>query len=126
MTETSKVPTRVTLLFIFYSVVGGDGASFGKWDESVSWLVSFPNVGPKVASPNDNFLLFGANCKETNEVVVQFCKLLAKECAEIEQRSYTISGMNVKFTFDLVPSDMKFLAFINGEISNFACYFSSF
>ena len=110
----------------FRVAVGGDGAPFGKWDESVSWLVSFLNVGPRVASPNDNFLLFGANCKETDEVVVQFCKLLSKECAEIERRSYTISGVNVKFTFDLVPSDMKFLAFINGEISNSACYFSSF
>ena len=26
--------------------VGGDGAPFGKWDESTSWLVSFLNVGP--------------------------------------------------------------------------------
>ena len=111
----------------FRVAVGGDGAPFGKWDESVSWLVSFLNVGPRIASPNDNFLLFGANCKETDEVVVQFCKLLAKECAEIEQRTYTIGDdVTVKFTFDLVPSDMKFLAFINGEISNSACYFSSF
>ena len=59
----------------FRVAVGGDGVPFGKWDESMSWLVSFLNVGPRVASPNDNYLLFGANCKETDEVVVQFCKL---------------------------------------------------
>lgn len=48
----------------FRVAVGCDGVLFGKWDESLSWLVSFLNVGPRVASPNDNFLLFGANCKE--------------------------------------------------------------
>ncbi len=32
----------------------------------------------------------------------------------------------VKFTIELVPSDMKFLAFINGELSNSATYFSRF
>ena len=47
----------------FKVAIGGDGAPFGKWDESMSWLVSFLNVGARVASPNDNFLLFGANCK---------------------------------------------------------------
>ena len=52
--------------------------------------------------------------------------ILAKECAEIEQRTYTIGDVTVKFTFDIVPSNMKFLAFINGEISNSACYFPSF
>ena len=35
----------------------------------MSWLISFLNVGPRVASPNDNFLLFGANCKEDHMVV---------------------------------------------------------
>lgn len=29
----------------FKVVIGGDEAQFGKWDESVSWLVSFLNVG---------------------------------------------------------------------------------
>lgn len=69
----------------FKVAVGGDGAPFGKWDESVSWLISFLNVGPRVASPNDNFLLFGANCKETHEVVVKFSKLLSEQCAAIEK-----------------------------------------
>ena len=110
----------------FRAAVGGDGAPFGKWDESISLLVSFLNVGPRVASPNDSFLLFGANCKETHDVVVQFCKLLADNFAAIEQRIYTIGDVAVKFTFDLVPSDMKFLPFINGELSNSANDFPSF
>ena len=99
----------------FRVAVGGDGAPFGKWDESMSWLVSFLNVGPRVASPNDNFLLFGANCKETHEIVRQFCKILATNCAAIEQHTYNVCGVQVKFSFDLFPSDMKFLAFVNGS-----------
>ena len=100
----------------FRAAVGGDGAPFGNWGESISLLVSYLNVGPRVVSPNDSFLLFGANCKETHDVVVQFCKLLADNFAAIEQRIYTIGDVAVKFTFDLVPSDMKFLPFINGEL----------
>jgi hypothetical protein len=93
---------------------------------SLSFLVSFLNVGPRFASPNDNFLLFGANCKETHDTVKRFCKLLAENCAAIEQRTYNVGGVQVKFSFDLFPSDMKFLAFGNGELSNSATYFSSF
>ena len=62
----------------FKVAIGGDGALFGKWDESMSWLISFLNVGPRVGSPNDNFLLFGANCKETHEAVIRFSKLVNK------------------------------------------------
>lgn len=110
----------------FRVAVGGDGAPFGKWDEATSWLVSFLNVGPRIASPNDNFLLFGANCKENHEVVHKFCKHLSENSATIEQSTYNVGDVQVKFTFDLLPSDMKFLAFINGELSNSATYFSSF
>ena len=86
----------------FRVAIGGDGAPFGKWDESMSWLVSFLIVGPRVASPNDNFLLFGANCKETHEVVKLFCKLLTDNCAAIE-RTFNVGDVQVKFTFDLFP-----------------------
>lgn len=36
------------------------------------WLVSFFNVGLRVVSLNDNFLLFGVNCKEDYLVVKKF------------------------------------------------------
>ena len=63
----------------FKVAIGGDGAPFGKWDESMSWLVSFINVGARVASPNDNFLLFGANCKEDHPAVRLFTKQLSSK-----------------------------------------------
>ena len=88
----------------------------------MSWLVSFLNVGARVASPNDNFLLFGANCKEDHPAVRLFTKQLASQIEEIEQKTYTVSGVHVTFSFELVPSDMKFLCFINGELNNAASY----
>lgn len=110
----------------FKVALGGDGAPFGKWDESMSWLVSFLNVGSRIASPNDNFLLFGANCKEEHKVVELFTKQLMNDMEKIESKSYTVLDIEVTFSFELVPSDMKFTAFLNGELNNAATYFSSF
>lgn len=110
----------------FKVAVGGDSAPFGKWVESVSWLVSFLNVGARVASPNENFLLFGANCEEDYPAVRLFTKQLASRIKEIEKKAYTVSGVQVTFSFELVPSDMKFLCFLKGELNNSASYFSSF
>ena len=56
----------------FKVAIGGDGAPFGKWDQSMSWLVSFLNVGPRVASPNDN-------CKKDHEVVIRFMEKLVAD-----------------------------------------------
>lgn len=41
--------------------LGGDGCPFGKNESACSFLVSFLNVGRRVASSYDNFLIFGAN-----------------------------------------------------------------
>ena len=50
----------------FLVAVGTDGAPFGKANEACAWLVSFLNVSERVASPDDNFLICGANCKENH------------------------------------------------------------
>lgn len=81
----------------FKVAIGGDGAPFGKWDQSMSWLLSFLNVGPRVASHNDNFLLFGANCKEDHMVVSRFTVKLATDIEVIESKSYTVMGKRVTF-----------------------------
>ena len=65
----------------------------------MSWLISFLNVGPRVASPNDNFLLFGANCKEDHMVVSRFTVELATDMEKIESKSYTVLGKNVTIFF---------------------------
>ena len=88
--------------------------------------MSFLNVGPRVATPNDNFLLFGASCKEDHPCVKQFTQQLSSNIEAIEKKTYTVSEKQVTFTFELLPSDMKFLTFLNGELNNAATYFSSF
>ena len=45
--------------------MGGDGCPFGKNESACSFLLSFINVGKRVASSNDKFVIFGANCEET-------------------------------------------------------------
>ena len=92
----------------------------------MSWLVSCLNVGPRVASPSDNFLLFVANCKEDHKVVSLFLEKLVSEIEVVENKTFTIMGKSVRFSFELFPGDMKFLAYVNGELSNSAKYFSSF
>jgi len=52
--------------------------------------------------------------------------LPAADIEGIEKKTFTVMGKDVTFSFDLLPGDMKFLAYINGELSNSAKYFSSF
>lgn len=47
----------------FLIALGGDGCPFGKNESACSFLVSFLNVGRRVASSYDNFCVFGANCE---------------------------------------------------------------
>jgi len=46
--------TEYTFLF----AVGGDGCPFRKNESASSFLLSFINVGKRVASSNDNFICF--------------------------------------------------------------------
>ena len=87
----------------FKVAIGVDGASFGKWDQAMSGLISSLNVGPRVASPNDNFLLFGTNCKEDHQVIVRFTEKLASDIEAIEKKTYRGIGKEVTFSFDLLP-----------------------
>ncbi|RUA06489.1 MAG: hypothetical protein DSY43_01895 [Gammaproteobacteria bacterium] len=114
----------------FFVSLGGDGAPFGKDDVATAWLVSFLNVGRGVLSSNENFLLFGANCTENAIPVQRFIRVLVNEICDIEKSSYTVhvntSAVTVKFHFAELPNDMKMLAFLAGELSNSAKYFSTF
>ena len=63
----------------FHVALGGDGAPFGKDDTSCSWLVSFLNIRRAVLSTNENFLIFGANCKEDALPVKRYIKILLSD-----------------------------------------------
>ena len=110
----------------FRIAIGADGAPFGKDDEATAWLLSFLNVGKHIQSQNDNFLLCGANCSESHTGMKRFAKKLLHDIAHLEKQVYTVNGIEVRFTVELLPSDMKWLSTVAGELNNAAYYFSTF
>ena len=109
----------------FLVAIGADGAPFGKDNEATSWLVSFLNLGNRIASCDDNFLLLGANCKEDHPTIIKYATQIRGEIALIESKTYQLQGHDIAL-FELVPSDMKWLATFSGELTNSAAYPSSF
>lgn len=110
----------------FQVVLGGDGAPFGKDETATAWNVSFLNRGQHILSSNENFLIFGANCSESSVPVQRYVKHLLQEMTTIENKSYSINGKDIKFKFAEFPNDLKMLAFLAGELSLSARYFSTF
>lgn len=113
----------------FLVALGADGAPFGKENEATAWLISFLNVGNRIASCEENFLILGANCKEDHPAMIKYGEQLKNEISLIESKTYSIEGhenLPIKFSFELVPSDMKWLAKFSGELSNSATFPSSF
>ena len=112
----------------FRVAVGADGAPFGKDDEATAWLISFTNVGQQITSEKENFIIAGANCGESHISMIRFAKKLVADISHIEKQQYVLpkSKANAKFSFDLVPSDMKWASTFSGELPNSAHYFSPF
>ena len=114
----------------FKVAVGGNGAPFGKDDTALSWLVSFLNCGPRVCSHEENFLLLGANGKEDCEPTRRCVCNLADEINEVEKKTFSVNvdgkDITISLSFEMFANDMKYLAFLAGELSNSAKYFSAF
>ena len=60
----------------FKVATGGDGALFGNDDQALSLLVNLANCGRGISSPEENCLLFGANCSEDCLVARRYINLL--------------------------------------------------
>lgn len=74
-------------------------APFGKFDQPCAWLISFLNVGHRVLSNEDNFLIFSSNCSQKNTATKRYIAMIAKEMEQIEKGSFNVNNMVVKFTF---------------------------
>lgn len=61
------------------------------------WWISFLNVGFRVVSYNDIFLLFGVNCKEDYMVVFCFIVKFVIDIEVIESKFYIVMGKRVIF-----------------------------
>ena len=110
----------------FLVAFGGDAAPFGKNETDCSFLVSFVNTGKRVASSNDNFLVFGANCDEKSSVVKKYIQAVCKQIVDLERKVVEICGLHCTFHFEEIPNDMKMLAMLGGELPNSATFFSTF
>ncbi len=114
----------------FKVAIGGDGAPFGKDESALAWLVSFLNCGQRISSRDENYLLLGANCSEDCEAIRRFVVKLSQDIIAIEQKTFSISVDDelcvVSFSFEMFPNDMKYIAFLSGELSISATYFSPF
>ena len=90
-------------------------------DTALSWLVSFLNCGPRICSREGNFLLLGANCKEDCEPIRHYVCKLANEMNEVEKKTFPVNvdgkDITVSFSLEMFPNDMKYLAFLAGELS---------
>ena len=111
---------------MFLLAVGGDEAPV----TGTSFLLSFLNVGRRICSSFENYLLFGANVKENGIVVRRFILKFMSELKHLESAVFTVNvgGKQhlVEFKLKALPNDMKMLAFLAGELSNAAYYFSTF
>ena len=93
-------------------------------------IIIIINIGRRIASSFDNFLVFGANVKENSTVVRHFILKLMSDIKFIENEVFkvVVSGKEVQVEFKLesLPNDMKMLAFLGGKLKNSAYYFCTF
>lgn len=113
--------------YMFIMSVGGDGAPL----VGTVFLLSFLNVAKRIASSNENFLIFGANVDENSIVVRRFMLKLLSDIRFLESQVFDIVNNNgqqfkVEFRLGELPNDMKMLCFLAGELSNASYYFCTF
>jgi hypothetical protein len=66
--------------------LGGDGCPIGKHGRACSFMVSFLNVGRKVASNYDSYCFFGPNCDDTSPVVKKYARSLIHLIVDLEKK----------------------------------------
>ena len=121
-----NIPRKNSDSMLFLLAVGGDSAPIC----GMSMLVSFLNVGKRIASSDEQFLVFGADVSESSKIVSNFVLKLISDIKYLESNVFPIqcNGVEYRAEFKLseLPNDMKMIAFLAGELSNSAFYFSTF
>ena len=124
--EFPNFPKKNDQSFLFLISIGGDEAP----GSGMSMLISFINVGKRVASSFDNHTIFGANVKENGTVVRRYVLQLLSDLRKLESEVFkvNVNGMEklVEFRVECLPNDLKMLAFLAGELTNAATYFTTF
>ena len=111
---------------VFIMAIGGDGAP----GSGTLFLLSFLNIGLRIASSSECFLLLGANVEENSKLSRNFILKLLADIKFLESKAFEVhvesQAFLVEFKLNELPNDMKTLAFLAGELSNAAYYFSTF
>ena len=120
------IPKKDPDSFLFALAIGGDGAPA----VGMTILVSFLNVGERLPSSKEQFLLFGGNVEENSDTVEKFLSLLVKDLKYLESKVFEVENatkkVKVEFKITELQNDMKMLSFLAGELSNSAAYFTTF
>ena len=85
-------------------------------------LVSFLNVGKRLPSSIEQFLLFGENVEENSNADENFLYLLLKDLKYLESKVFEVENAPKK----VLPNGMKMLSFLACELSSSAAYFTTF
>ena len=111
---------------MFLISFGGDGAP----GVGTIFNVSFLNVGKRIPSNSETFMVFGGDGEENSLIVKRFVEKATEDFIYLESKVFLVSvdNENVKVDFNLaeLPNDMKMLSFLAGELSNSAKYFTTF
>ena len=112
--------------FVFVMLLGGDGAPVC----GTTVLVSFMNVGERLPSSNETYMLMGTDAGEDSSVMRHYMKHLMEDIEYLETNVFNIevhgSSRKVEFRVGEIPNDMKHLHFLAGELNNNATYFTTF
>ena len=87
----------------FQYALGGDGAPVDKVKDLTMVMVSLLNSGKRVGSPSENFVLAAGDAGELNPVWKEVVKEAVAEGERIAQKTYTICGMECRFTVHTPP-----------------------
>ena len=109
--------------YVILLVVGGDGTpGVG------TTYHTFVNVGKRIASSFEIFMIFWAECSEDSDLVRKYILKLTKDLVELEKNVYHVNVKGVQYPMEfrvsLMSNNMKNVAFLAGQLANSALYFS--
>ena len=106
--EFSSFPKQDPESFVFVLAIGCDGAPIC----GTTFLLSFLNVGERLPSSDETYMMFGTDEEESSTVVRNYLKLLVTELKHLEENVFDVmldSGeiRKVEFKVGELPNDMK-------------------
>ena len=110
-------PCKEASSFLFAIAVGGDGAP----GIGMSVLISFINVGERIASSAEQFLLFGADVDENSDIVTIFFEKLVGDLNILENSVFDVMVKGTKRKVEFKPSQKNKLS-LNREKPRFPVF----